>query len=511
MYKYLALILLTTLPAWTQIVSHGKTAASSSVFDFSGAGRTAPNKTGTALPGTCTVGDTFFDTDDPAGQNLYACTATNTWTLISGVIIDLKATKTSSTVVNFAAGKANFGATTYAPVAGSITITAGTGSGTAKRYLSSSGAVVIEHPTAAGVTITCSNCTQSQVTTPAVPNTAIHLDDITITSGAWDTVTDKRGMLSTLALQNGTGMNSTHSSGVWTLAIDTATVPLLGGNNSFTGDFDAGSTTLFRVRKGSADPATCTADQGELFYNTTSDLLKHCSATNTWTSTAGGSGFDPLDQTKAILWDEMCAGRESNGGSTFGTMSWRLANITGAGTLTAIDGVANRPCITQITTATAANDEVIGTSNRVNESGISPMNVNNWEAKFIVRPSVSTSVRHEVGFTDTLGVLGANRIVVKWDTADSDTVWKFQACSASTCTTASSTIAAAANTWARLRIRSTTSGTILFSVDGETEVSVATNVPTVALRPIFGVRTRTTSAASIDLDWFAFQWTGLSR
>lgn len=35
----------------------------------------------TAAPGTCTVGDLFFDTDATAGRNWYGCTATNTWTL----------------------------------------------------------------------------------------------------------------------------------------------------------------------------------------------------------------------------------------------------------------------------------------------------------------------------------------------------------------------------------------------------------------------------------------------
>lgn len=50
-------------------------------FRLTGKTVTAPVKTGTAAPGTCTVGDFFFDTDATAGQNTYACTATNVWTL----------------------------------------------------------------------------------------------------------------------------------------------------------------------------------------------------------------------------------------------------------------------------------------------------------------------------------------------------------------------------------------------------------------------------------------------
>ena len=52
--------------------------------DFSGASTTKPMKTGTSAPGTCAVGEFFFDTDATAGSNVYACTATNTWTLQGG-------------------------------------------------------------------------------------------------------------------------------------------------------------------------------------------------------------------------------------------------------------------------------------------------------------------------------------------------------------------------------------------------------------------------------------------
>lgn len=52
-------------------------------IDFSGASSTRPFKTGTALPAACTTGETFFKSNAAAGQNLYGCTATNTWTMMS--------------------------------------------------------------------------------------------------------------------------------------------------------------------------------------------------------------------------------------------------------------------------------------------------------------------------------------------------------------------------------------------------------------------------------------------
>src|SRR5690242_13919945 len=50
--------------------------------DFSSAPFTRPVKTGTALPGTCSVGDLFFNTTAQSGQNLYGCPTVNNWTLL---------------------------------------------------------------------------------------------------------------------------------------------------------------------------------------------------------------------------------------------------------------------------------------------------------------------------------------------------------------------------------------------------------------------------------------------
>ena len=54
------------------------------VVDFTGSTATAPMKSGTALPASCSVGQAFFKTDATAGQNIYLCTATNTWTQVQG-------------------------------------------------------------------------------------------------------------------------------------------------------------------------------------------------------------------------------------------------------------------------------------------------------------------------------------------------------------------------------------------------------------------------------------------
>lgn len=53
--------------------------------DFRQASATLPVQTGSTLPATCTVGALYFLTTVSPGANLYACAATNTWIVESGV------------------------------------------------------------------------------------------------------------------------------------------------------------------------------------------------------------------------------------------------------------------------------------------------------------------------------------------------------------------------------------------------------------------------------------------
>jgi hypothetical protein len=54
--------------------------------NFSGFASTRPFTLGGSLPAACVVGQMFFNTAAPAGQNLYACASTNTWTQIVGTV-----------------------------------------------------------------------------------------------------------------------------------------------------------------------------------------------------------------------------------------------------------------------------------------------------------------------------------------------------------------------------------------------------------------------------------------
>src|SRR5580658_5967820 len=68
--------------------------------NFSAANSTQPFQSGTVLPATCLVDQAFFQTNAPAGLNLYGCTAINSWTLLSAGILagDVTGTPGDSTV-----------------------------------------------------------------------------------------------------------------------------------------------------------------------------------------------------------------------------------------------------------------------------------------------------------------------------------------------------------------------------------------------------------------------------
>lgn len=81
-FRYAALVCAVASLGYAQTLVDLRTQSKS--VDFSSASTTKPIKTGTALPAACGVGEAFFQTNAPAGSNLYLCTAQNSWTLQVG-------------------------------------------------------------------------------------------------------------------------------------------------------------------------------------------------------------------------------------------------------------------------------------------------------------------------------------------------------------------------------------------------------------------------------------------
>jgi len=276
------LILLTAMPfagAQTKI----DLATQSKHVDFSGASTTKPAKVSTAIPAMCSIGEIFFDTNAPAGQNLYGCTATNTWNQLGGngagagmasQLLDFNVNNTSGTVQTLGAlcsgttpcqirtSTAFFVMTT--PVTG--TLSGAVTSGTVFWYLSSSQIMTAGHNSAA--TLSCSAGCSVATGITAFPPDSLPLFQTTFTANAWDVINpptmDKRAIYSRNVIASGQGVASAYdpTTGIQTLSTDPTLVP--------------------RYFAGSGAPALTCSTGRDFYVDTTAQLLYFCSGLNTW-------------------------------------------------------------------------------------------------------------------------------------------------------------------------------------------------------------------------------------
>ncbi len=162
-----------------------------------------------ALPATCTTGELGFVTGATAGQQIYECSGTNTWTQQlntgggSGATVFTQLgngaiTRTSSTVLTLDTlcsailpCPVGVGNTTYV-FTGSATATISAGSPTAYVYVDTSGTLSVG---VSSGTVVCSGCTTTNV--GAFPADVVKIATWTATTGTWDAMgyTDFRNAL----------------------------------------------------------------------------------------------------------------------------------------------------------------------------------------------------------------------------------------------------------------------------------------------------------------------------
>jgi hypothetical protein len=149
-----------------------------------------------------------------------------------------------------------------AAIGGCITFSGG--SGDAKIYLDEDGQLV----TAAAVGISHSAVTEQMtfqsVTTPAFPDNAVPVCDLTITDGVHKI--DQCGMASRVrlgVLKAGAGLTKYPENGKVVIGLDPAQVCLLGGDCNFVGSVNASRAAMLVLPSGAGPPpqGTCAADR----------------------------------------------------------------------------------------------------------------------------------------------------------------------------------------------------------------------------------------------------------
>jgi hypothetical protein len=273
----------TTPPTTVNLQTQGRNP------DFSAQTFTRPATVGTTLPSTCQVGQLFFNSAATAGSNLYACTASNVWTLETGG---------SGTGGSGSGGGASFAAQlgdfSTSLSTGTLTIGAGCSASTPCNvrvgntvYSFKSSATVTSSGSTSGLvfiyidnlgnltagslaSLTCSGCVYVSGIT-AFPAGSIPLANWTVTGGSLSAGSgvDFRAFLSTKALSSGTGILVSENSGISTVAIDPSVV------------------STYVSTPPTTSSSTCSTGQ----FSVDSNYYYVCSATNVWKRIAWGSSF----------------------------------------------------------------------------------------------------------------------------------------------------------------------------------------------------------------------------
>lgn len=314
------------------------------------------------------------------------------------------------------------------------------------------------------------------------------------------------------------------------------------------------------IRSGPSNPVTCSASSGvgerKLFYNTTDRKFYYCSAPDTWTAITGGGGtpggantqvqfndssafggdagltFDKATdaltvggkvtalsfdsslgvQTVAGWKDEFGVASASTSG-TIGELGWTTSNVSGTSTFSAVTPSAwPYMGIQRIATGAISGN---GGALSLNAGAVNPIvslnGVASWKAVFIVRVNATSNISVRFGFAGSANTDPSSEgIWWRFNTAAGDVKYTAETRAAGVSTSTASGVAANTS-FHTFVIRSAVAGTVLFSVDGGSEISHSTNITTNSLLPFFQCVTRTASSQSCDIDYFNFSISGLAR
>lgn len=458
----LALILLLSLPLWAQKVNLQRNVTGTLPVANGGTASTTATgartslstpylQVGTSLPATCTVGtDLYFKTDAIAGQNLYGCTATDTWTLQSS--------------------------------GGSATLDPGTLTEIVKPSAPSVNGLKIYALDVSGVTYLCvQNSDAAEICIAPAGITTSSTDPGAI---------EFKNQTGTLAAGSATGRTAigTSSSGipVWRTyggtqktALDTTALDTYG---DVTGLWASGTCSGYLKSDGTCDTPS----------------------------------FDVFSRTVVQEWDDFYSG---DGSEDF-KLDWDHNGATGCLFYGSTDAEEfSHPGAAIIRTDNASNWCALSIGGSYRNNHVFKLASNaNWEFRWIFKsPNTATTA-----FGTRVGLWSDDTNFYGWymeGVVGTDTNWLFKAVRSGETDSVDSTVALTANHWYTLRIRSTSAGTVLFSIaDGtgafSTEKSICSSGCDAAhtlnddsKAPFFAVLGDGSNHHSLTMDFYGYKAT----
>lgn len=197
-----------------------------------------------------------------------------------------------------------------------------------------------------------------------------------------------------------------------------------------------------------------------------------------------------------------------------GDTNWAILGIVGTtSTIGSQDGSFSNPGEVVLTAdATSGHGIVLGKGGASFRAALGAVGSNaGWEVNFVVKVASTASIAIRAGLFKSGAQVNADPptdgMWIEYDTAntgntDTDFTWVTR--SASTPTYSIVNAVAADTNFHHFKIRSTTAGTILFSVDGGTETSIATNVSTATMTLGIQAISRTSATKAVVVDFVSY-------
>jgi hypothetical protein len=251
-------------------------------------------------------------------------------------------------------------------------------------------------------------------------------------------------------------------------------------------------------------------------------------------NTSGTVDFNPFDSTVLSLSDEFMPNRVASG--LIGQLGWSISGLGGGMTYVALDpSPSNHPGTVRITGDNlAAGHGVSMTLSDSYDGG--PVNdlanlgsggaFSSWEMQTsVLTDSSVSSGKYFIGLSDTQGAYhpaNGNSIAVRFDSAgggcssnESTSHWIYEVIVSGAKYCVDSTVTVAPNTWYKVRIYSTTPGTVQFQIGiaggALGNSGIISQAPTVNLTPQFAAISTTTAYQNLTIDWWAMKMRGLIR
>ncbi len=268
----------------------------------------------------------------------------------------------------------------------------------------------------------------------------------------------------------------------------------------------------FKFRNNAGSPSTQTLLPVVLTPPTTGETIVYDGTNWANSGTVTGPAFGP---SVAVVFDDFWNSNSSNG--TIGQLGWSLSTIGSAPVVTYQAASANHYGVITLGTnagATAGQGGSLTLSASVtNGSFFNLGGHDGWDSYFICHPGQLTNIRTRCGFfLDHTTIPPQTWMGIRYDTNATygDTNYVYECCTAGTCTPGVTGQSVSATVFQTFRIRRP-AGTVLMSVDGGAEVSLASNCPTGQLTAGFQIATDTNAAKTLFIDYWAFRETGLGR